>query len=461
MFLILAAAMLTYMGSAQASTAQTPVGTHGQLSVEGNRIVDQHGEVVSLAGASFFWSNDHWGGERFYRDDVVGYLQEDWGASIIRASMGVEDSGGYIQSPANNRRRVETLVDSALKRGLYVIIDWHSHRAEDHPEEAVAFFQEMAEQYGEHVNVIYEIYNEPLNTTSWPNDIKPYAERVIAAIREIDPNNLIVVGTPTWSQDIHLAAADPIEGFENIVYSFHFYAGTHTQWLRTRVLDAMNAGLAVMCTEWGTTIYDGGQPVQGVIQPIAKAESDRWMNFLREHQITHLNWVVNNKREGASIFNPSASPTAGTWTDDDLTESGLYVKEVVSSWHEVEYAQAAAFSPFIHWIQSYGIPATTDPEETLTEGSWSLLETYAFGKSPFAKNPTPTLKLEPNGDQFRLHLPSTRTDVRYKVLYSPGLETWEEVSAETGSGQAMDFTLNPDQPEGFFRIEISLEADPQ
>ena len=80
----------------------------------------------------------------------------------------------------------------------------------------------MALEYGAFPNVIYEIYNEPLNV-SWSNVIKPYAMSVISIIREIDPDNLIIVGTPNWSQRVDMAAQDPIVEFENIAYTLHFY----------------------------------------------------------------------------------------------------------------------------------------------------------------------------------------------------------------------------------------------
>ncbi|MBQ4796798.1 cellulase family glycosylhydrolase, partial [Pectobacterium versatile] len=108
---------------------------------------------------------------------------------------------------------------------MYVIIDWHSHSAENNRSEAIRFFQDMARKYGNKPNVIYEIYNEPLQV-SWSNTIKPYAEAVISAIRAIDPDNLIIVGTPSWSQNVDEASRDPING-KNIAYTLHFYAGTH------------------------------------------------------------------------------------------------------------------------------------------------------------------------------------------------------------------------------------------
>ena len=199
----------------------TVVDLHGLLQVNGNSIVDKNGDAVSFAGNSFFWSNDNWGGERYYKSEVVSWLKEDWNTTIVRAAMGVEDPGGYLDNKAANKNRVKTIVDAAIDEGLYVIIDWHSHHAEDNTNEAVLFFQEMADLYGEHDNVIYEVYNEPLDI-SWSNIIKPYAVSVITTIRAIDPDNLIVVGTPEWSQRIDLAAADPIIGFSNIAYTLHF-----------------------------------------------------------------------------------------------------------------------------------------------------------------------------------------------------------------------------------------------
>ena len=44
----------------------TIVGINGLLKVENNKIVNMHGEAISLAGNSFFWSNDNWGGERYF-----------------------------------------------------------------------------------------------------------------------------------------------------------------------------------------------------------------------------------------------------------------------------------------------------------------------------------------------------------------------------------------------------------
>ena len=143
-------------------------------SVSGTQIVDESGSPVSFAGSSLFWSNTGFGAEEFYNENVVDWIQQDWSSTIVRAAMGVDEYGGYLSDPAGNENRVTTVVDAAIANGMYVIIDWHSHHAEDYRDDAIDFFREMAQRYGDTPNVIYEIYNEPLSV-SWSNTIKPYA----------------------------------------------------------------------------------------------------------------------------------------------------------------------------------------------------------------------------------------------------------------------------------------------
>ncbi len=299
----------------------TVVQIHGLLQQNGNKILDKNNEPVSFAGNSFFWSNDNWGGERYYKAEVVSWLKDDWKTTIVRAAMGVEDPGGYLDNKTANKNRVKTIVDAAIDEGIYVIIDWHSHHAEDNTNEAALFFQEMANRYGEYDNVIYEIYNEPLDI-SWSTIIKPYAISIIAAIRSIDPDNLIVVGTPEWSQRVDLAAADPITGYSNIAYTLHFYSIHHQQWLRDRASAALESGIALFVTEWGSIGYS-----------LVDSEANEWMAWCLTNKISHCNWAVNDKEEEWSILIPGASTTAG-WSDDDLTKAGKLARNIIRNWPE-------------------------------------------------------------------------------------------------------------------------------
>ncbi|HEX2585350.1 MAG TPA: glycoside hydrolase family 5 protein, partial [Steroidobacteraceae bacterium] len=283
--------------------AATAVETHGALSVRGSQIVDAQGKPLSLAGPSLFWSNTGWEGNegRYYNAEVVAYVQKNWNAGIIRVAIGGTSPGGYIELPDENMQRAERVIEAAIAQGMYVIVDWHSHEAETHPELAIKFFEAIATKYGKSPNIIYEIYNEPLGKTDWSTLVKPYAEKVIPKIRAIDPDNLIVVGTQTWSQDVDKAAKDPVKGFKNIAYTLHFYAGTHKEPLRKKAEYAMKHGIALMVTEWGGVNANGDGAVD-------KEETERWLQFMRKHHLTHCNWALSDKKEGASHLKNGTAP---------------------------------------------------------------------------------------------------------------------------------------------------------
>ncbi len=303
----------------------TVVSKNGALSVNGNQIVNSKGEAVSFAGNSLFWSNDYYRGNGFYNKNVIQHLKNNWNATIIRIPMTADPDihDSYIFDKEMNQTKLETVVDACIDLGLYVIIDWHSHKAEDNENEAIEFFTKMATKYGKHPNIIYEIYNEPLKV-SWDTVIKPYAEKVIAAIRKIDKNNIIVVGTPKWSQDVDLASSNPIKGFKNIAYTLHFYAGSHKEWLMNKAQKALDNGVALIVTEWGSVNADGG----GDVDP---ESTEKWMEFMKKNNLTHCNWSINNKDEGASALKPNVS-LKGNWSDEDLTVSGKLAKEYIKNW---------------------------------------------------------------------------------------------------------------------------------
>ncbi len=288
------------------------VDLYGQLKVEGNKVLAENGQAASLRGMSLFWSQ--WIG-KYYTCDCIKWLRDDWKCTVVRAAMAVE-SGGYLTNPAAEEKKVRTVIDACIDLGIYVIIDWHDHNAHLHQKEAAAFFNKMAADYGDLPNVIYEIYNEPLQI-SWANLVKPYSEALVNEIRAIDPDNLILIGTPAWSQDVHLAAADPVKG-SNLAYTLHYYAATHRQWLRDRAKAAMNAGIALFVSEFGTCESNGS----GVLD---YSETAKWFDFLEANQVSWCNWSVADKVETSAALKPNASPS-GKWAETDLTDSGKLVR---------------------------------------------------------------------------------------------------------------------------------------
>jgi endoglucanase len=297
---------------------QTIVEQYGQLSVQGNQIVDKDNIPVQLRGMALYWSQ--WKGQ-FYNSACIQWLRDDWQCTVVRASMAVE-AGGYLTNPDVEKNKVDSVVNASINLGIYVIIDWHDHNAQRHRTQAQNFFVEMAKEYGNYPNVIYEPFNEPLNTVSWADSIKPYLEAVIDSIRQYDPDNLIVCGSKTWSQDVDEASNNPIIG-SNIVYSLHFYAATHKQWLRNKATTALNNGIALFATEYGTTTSSGS----GVVDT---AETRRWWKYLDQRKISHCNWSVADLTETSAALIPGASPNGG-WDADMISFSGNFVRSMLLS----------------------------------------------------------------------------------------------------------------------------------
>jgi len=347
------------------SVAETPVERYGQLAVKGNRLVSKStGKPVQLRGMSYFWSM---AGEArdYYNADVVNTLVTDWKINVIRAAMGVDEkwndvSQGYLagdkSGSVSNKKRVFDVADAAIAKGIYFIVDWHSHTANDHTNEAKVFFEEMATKYKDKPNVIYEIFNEPINggtgvssANYWGNTVKPYSQTIVNAIRAIDPNNVIIIGTPTWSQDVDIATANPVEG-EHLVYSLHFYSLNHKEPIRTKGRTALSRDKAIFVSEFGVCGSGGSGD-------LALDEATKWLNFLDSNKVSWVNWSICNKAETASALKPG-TPTNGIWTDANITESGKYVRgKLIEAYNREESNTATLVTDLV-------VPNAKQPNES-------------------------------------------------------------------------------------------------
>ena len=312
-----------------------PIDDIGALSVQGTQVVGANGQPAQLRGMSFFW-DIYKEAFPYYTADVVNWLAEDWHANLVRAAMAFEENGntqsgdyeGYIRNPSYNIQKVETIVDAAIAKGIYVIIDLHSHWANDNTDgqrwnKAAEFFEYMATKYGQYPNVIYEIYNEP-GTDDWVGDynpVKPYAEFIIPKIRAIDPDNLIVVGTPGYSSKVEKVLNSPLTGdlTFNMAYSFHFYASESwhlTNYLPTAKTVAKQIPLFI--TECGLSEASGG----GNVDLNMAAQFWQWID---EEKLSWAAWSISNKNESSAALYTNAS-TSGNWSDNDLTKSGTWLR---------------------------------------------------------------------------------------------------------------------------------------
>ncbi len=299
------------------------VEAHGKLKVNGNKIVDENDNNVQLRGMSLYWSQ--WQGE-FYNQSTVNWLVENWKCTWVRAAMAIEE-GGYTENQGEEKDKVFRVIDAAIEAGIYVIVDWHDHHADNKRELAREFFREVAQRYGHYPNIIYELWNEPLNIHDWSQVIKPYHEYVIQGIREIDGDNLIICGTSVWSQAVDKAADDPIENFENVAYTLHYYAGTHGEDLMDKARYALDKDIAIVVTEWGTSEASGGGY-------FGENESHDWWDFLDENHISWANWSLSRVEETSAALVPNAG-TEGGWQDNDLSRSGRLVRnELLDKYQE-------------------------------------------------------------------------------------------------------------------------------
>ncbi len=301
----------------------TPLENHGALSIDGTDIVDKDGKKYQLKGVSthgLAWFPEYVNKESFKT------FRDDWGANLIRLAMYTGESGGYCQD--GNKDKLKKLVcdgvDFATELGMYVIVDWHilsDNNPLTNQDEAIAFFDEISAKYADYDNVLYEICNEPNGSTSW-SDIKEYAESVIPVIRANDKDAIIIVGTPTWSQDVDMAAEDPIKGEENIAYTVHFYAATHKDNIRNKLRTAHDKGLAIFISEFSICDASGNGGID-------YDSADEWFDLIDELNLSYAGWNLSNKDETSSLIAPDCKKTSG-WSDDELSETGKWLKSKIS-----------------------------------------------------------------------------------------------------------------------------------
>lgn len=292
----------------------TPVGKHGKLSVEGTKIVDKNKQEFQLKGVSTHSIAIY---SQYINEETFKEMRDNWNINVIRIAMYSNPNDGYTKELHS---KVKEAVNYATDLGLYVIIDWHilqDNNPNTYKNEAISFFEEMANEFKNNKNVLYEICNEPNGDVTWDKDIKPYAEEVISKIRAIDTNAIIIVGTPKWSQDVDIVANNPITDYENIMYTLHFYAATHKDELRKKLKIAHEKGLPIFVTEFGISDASGNGT-------ISQEEGDKWIELLNSYNISWVCWNLSNKNETSAILNSNCNKTTG-FQESDFSQQGKWL----------------------------------------------------------------------------------------------------------------------------------------
>lgn len=291
---------------------------NGALSVKGTQLVDEKGQAVQLRGVSthgIAWFPD------FVNQDAVIQLSNDWGANLFRIAMYTDENGGYCTD--GDKEKLKKLVADgvgyAKQADMYVIVDWHVLHDQNpltHKDEAIRFFDEMSGKFKDENHVIYEICNEPNGDTTW-EDVKAYAEEVIPVIRNNAKDAVILVGTPTWSQEIDKPQKDPITGYNNIMYTLHFYAATHKEDLQNKMKDAIAAGTPVFVSEYGLcdASGNGGNDL---------AQAGIWVDTMDQLGVSYAVWSFCNKNETSALIASNCQKTS-SFAEEDLSESGKWI----------------------------------------------------------------------------------------------------------------------------------------
>ncbi|MCL2219770.1 MAG: cellulase family glycosylhydrolase [Chitinispirillia bacterium] len=434
--------------------AGSPVAQYGRLKVTGNQMQSASGTQVQLKGMSFFWSSDSEWSHKFYNERVVAWLVSDWRVSVVRAAMGVsvsDDGPTYLKpgGEARNKDLVNKVVRAAIDQGIYVIIDWHSHNAENERAAAIAFFEDMARTYKDYPNVIYEIYNEPVGT-NW-GTVKSYAEAVIDAIRRIDPHGIVLVGTPQWCQNVNDPVGNPITGRANVMYTVHFYCNHTFQ----NALNTAAASQPFFASEIGYSHSsgDGSCGTGGV---------DHFFATLNDRKISWAAWSITNKNETASAITTSAVNSAAHnrvsfqtsvgsgWADSDLTASGRYWRAKTregSSGSNRRYTAAvtALGSGTVAGTGTFDVCATTNL--TPNPGAGSRFEGWIINGTPQGANPLP-LEMCSDKEGVAVFFPN---NLLQNSTFTLGQSGWSVVQGPgaTGSGAASN---------GEYRVTVATAA---
>lgn len=320
--------------SSEAVITERIVDKYGQLKIDGAKILNSEDEPVVLKGMSSYGIENC---EGFFTPEIIKTLAQDWGCDILRISLtGDKESGGYLKDPEKYFDMVCEICNMCIDQGIYVLVDWNVAYMEDsgeNKEAAVDFFSRLSAIYSDSPNVLYEVDNNAFMldedesaSTEWSDDIKPFAKAVIEAIRENDEDSIIVVGTPKNCFGLDTAADSKLD-YKNLAYACRFFAGTHGEEYRETIESVIDDDVCVFINEWAmcSDSFTGG---------ILYVESQEWMEFLNENQISWCNYAIGNDTydDANALMFSSENYTfeqkySGHWPNGLISGSGLFVRE--------------------------------------------------------------------------------------------------------------------------------------
>ena len=287
-----------------------------ELKASGNKLVTADGTAVWLQGVNVVqlsWSPNG-EGKVLWAEHVAIH---DWHANVIR--LPVMDSfwfgKGRAPFPNNDQEAYRSLVDNAVKiaaaNGAYLVLDLHRFLTPD--DSCVAFWKDAAARYKNNPAVLFDIFNEP-HDTSWavwqkggPVEMKQKdgttqtvqsvgMQGLVDAVRGTGAMNIIVAGGLGYAYDLtgvlNGYALDD-KGGNGIMYATHFY-NWHRGWTKH---------FMAVAEKYPVLIGETGADIKKMNFIPAKDQEDPYTwapDLLGFIQKNHLNWTGWSFHTGAT-----------------------------------------------------------------------------------------------------------------------------------------------------------------
>ena len=107
------------------------------------------------------------------------------------------------------------------------------------------------------------------------------------------------------------------------MYTMHFYAGTHKQWLRDR-RTPLSGRSPVFISESGGMEFNGNGPID-------YKEWQEYVDWINQNNLSWISWAVIDANDTESVLKSSAN-SSGHWKDSDLSAYGIKIREYLRAY---------------------------------------------------------------------------------------------------------------------------------
>ena len=194
-------------------------------------------ELLGPEAADKFWKAYL---DRYITRDDIQFLKRA-GFNSIRIPIHYK----YFESDdAEGFRVLDRVIEWSREAGLYVVIDMHCapggqtganiddswgypwiYDSPQEQQQAITIWKRIAAHYRDSETVLgYDLLNEPIphfpELRKYDSKLEPLYRRIVAGIREVDKNHIVILGGAQWDTDFTVFGP-PFDA--NAMYTFHKY----------------------------------------------------------------------------------------------------------------------------------------------------------------------------------------------------------------------------------------------